>query len=224
MSDSRQLPLELPLEPRFGAEDFLVSLSNEDAYQLIEGWRDWPGRMLLLTGPSASGKTHLAHIWASESRASMLSARSLAQADIPALAAVGSVVVEDLDTGRIDEAALFHLVNLLHERGGFLLATSRTAPAQMRISTADLESRLRRMPMVTIAAPDDALLRALFVKLFVDRQLVVDTALVDYLALRVERSFAAVRATVAKLDREALALGKRLTRTAAAKILGFDKT
>jgi chromosomal replication initiation ATPase DnaA len=223
MSDNRQLPLELPLEPRFGEEDFLVSDSNADAYQMIENWRSWPGGMLLLTGPSASGKSHLAHIWATQSNASLLSARSLAQADIPGLAAVGAVVVEDIDAARMDEAALFHLINLLTERGGYLMVTARTAPAQLRIATADLESRLRRMPMVSIAPPDDALIRALFVKLFVDRQLVVDTSLVDYLAVRIERSFTAVRSTVAQLDREALALGKRLTRAAAAKILGYDK-
>jgi chromosomal replication initiation ATPase DnaA len=223
MSDNRQLPLDLPLEPRFGEEDFLVSESNASAYQLIEGWQAWPGRMLLLTGPSASGKSHLAHIWAARSHASILSVRGLTQADIPELATVGAVVVEDIDAGRMDEAALFHLINLMTERGGYLMVTGRTAPAQLRLSTADLESRLRRMPMASIAPPDDALIRALFVKLFVDRQLVVDTALVDYLAVRVERSFMAVRNTVAQLDREALALGKRLTRAAAAKILGYDK-
>ena len=36
--------------------------------------------------------------------------------------------------------------------------------------------------------PDDALLKAVLVKLFVDRQLVVDTTVVDYIAVRIERS------------------------------------
>ena len=74
---------------------------------------------------------------------------------------------------------------------------------------------------VAIAAPDDALIRALLVKLFVDRQLIVDTALVEYLATRLERSFAAARAAVERLDRETLARRRRLTRQAAAEILGW---
>ena len=82
-------------------------------------------------------------------------------------------------------------------------------------------TRLRRMPLVSISPPDDALIKALFVKLFVDRQLVVDTTLVEYLCLRTERSFSAVRAIVERLDREALAQGRRLSRPMAAKILGW---
>jgi hypothetical protein len=45
------------------------------------------------------------------------------------------------------------------------------------------------------------LLRALLVKLFIDRQLVVDIAVIDALAMRMERSFAAARQVVDRLDR-----------------------
>jgi chromosomal replication initiation ATPase DnaA len=89
------------------------------------------------------------------------------------------------------------------------------------VRTPDLASRLRKLPLVTISEPDDALIRTLLVKLFIDRQLVVDTALVEYLTPRIERSFAGVRRTVELLDRETLARGKRLTRAMAAKILGI---
>jgi chromosomal replication initiation ATPase DnaA len=135
--------------------------------------------------------------------------------------AAGAVVVEDIDRVGIDEAALFHLVNLAMERGAFVLFSASKHVSEWSIQTPDLLSRVRRIPQVSISPPDDALIRTLFIKLFVDRQLVVDTALVEYLCLRVERSFKAVRATVEKLDRETMARGKRLTRPAAAQILGF---
>jgi chromosomal replication initiation ATPase DnaA len=221
MGDVRQLPLELALEPRFGEEDFLVSHSNSEAYARIEIWPDWPSKMLLLEGPTASGKSHLASIWAARSGARQLSARALGKAEIPALVAAGAVVVEDIDRVGVDEAALFHLVNLAAERTAFILFSATKQLNEWSIQTPDLLSRIRRIPKVAIAPPDDALIRALFVKLFVDRQLVVDTALVEYLCLRIERSFKAVRATVEKLDRETMARGKRLTRPAAAQILGF---
>ncbi len=221
MADNRQLPLELALEPRFGAEDFLISQSNADAYGMIESWPDWPARMLVVAGPPASGKSHLAAMWAASASARVLSARSLGKADVPALIAAKAVVVEDIDRAGIDETALFHLVNLAQEKLAFLLFTTCKPLSELRIGTADLVSRLRRAPLVTIAAPDDALIRALLVKLFVDRQLIVDTALVEYLCLRMERSFAAVRTTVEKLDHEAMVRGRRLTRPAAAQILGW---
>jgi chromosomal replication initiation ATPase DnaA len=218
-----QLPLDLPLEPRFGEEDFLVSRSNADAYAMLESWPDWPGGMLALAGPPGSGKSHLAAIWSGRAGARQISGRALGRADIPALAASGAVAVEDADRPGLEEAALFHLINLAGERGASLLITGATDPSRWPIATPDLASRLRRMPAVAIAAPDDALIRALFVKLFVDRQIIVDTTLVEHLALRVERSFDAIRAAVDKLDKEALARGRRLTRALAAKVLALDE-
>ncbi|MGL4636526.1 MAG: hypothetical protein ACRCWF_11135 [Beijerinckiaceae bacterium] len=221
MVEQRQLPLELALEPRFGEEDFLISQSNADAYGMVEIWPDWPGRELAVTGPAASGKSHLAAIWALRANARVLSATALARMDIPDIVSTKAIVVEDVDKGELPEAALFHLINLAREKDAFLMMTGADEPAQWPISTPDLASRIRRLPVARIASPDDALIRALFVKLFVDRQLVVDTALVEYLSIRTERSFAAVRATVEVLDRESMVRGKRLTRAAASRILGY---
>ena len=74
--------------------------------------------------------------------------------------------------------------------------------------------------MVALSAPDDALLRAVMVKLFADRQLSVDESLIAYLATRIERSFAAARKAVEALDREALRQKRSVTRALAAELLG----
>jgi chromosomal replication initiation ATPase DnaA len=79
----------------------------------------------------------------------------------------------------------------------------------------DLASRLRALPVVTLAPPEDALLRAIIVKLFADRQIAVDESLVSYLATRVERTFAGARAAVVTLDREALRQQRPVTRALA---------
>jgi chromosomal replication initiation ATPase DnaA len=113
---AKQLPLDLALEPRYGAEDFLVSGSNADAYAMIETWPNWPGGMLALVGPPSSGKSHLAAIWAERAGARLLSARALTKADLPALVAAGAVAIEDSDSGHRPEAELFHLINLAHEK------------------------------------------------------------------------------------------------------------
>jgi chromosomal replication initiation ATPase DnaA len=78
---------------------------------------------------------------------------------------------------------------------------------------------LRAVPFVSLGAPDDALLRALLLKLFADRQLAVDENLVTYLATRIERSFVAARAAVEALDREALRLKRPVTRALASETL-----
>ncbi|MBO1906516.1 hypothetical protein KHP60_15470 [Microvirga sp. 3-52] len=216
----KQLAFDLPLDPRFGAEDFLVSPSNEHAYGLVESWPDWPDTILLLVGPRGSGKSHLASIWATNARAWTVDASGITQDKVPHLVSNGALAIEDMDRGERDEAALFHLLNLARERKASLLITCETPPDRWSLRTPDLLSRLRLAPSVSLEAPDDALLKAVLVKLFVDRQLVVDTSVVDYIALRIERSLAKASELVALLDREALSRGRRVSRAIAAEILG----
>jgi chromosomal replication initiation ATPase DnaA len=216
---ARQLVLDLPVEERRGVEDFLVSACNEEAYALIEAWPAWPGAMLRLIGPEGSGKSHLAAIWAARAHAWSIPAGDITHERVPHLASAGALVIEDADRGQRDEAAMFHLINLMQARGGHLLITARSGPDTWGLATADLLSRLRRSPAAEIGPPDDALLRAVLVKHFVDRQLVVDVGTVETLALRMERSFAAARDLVERLDRLSLEHGRRITRALAADIL-----
>lgn len=218
----RQLAFDLPVDPRYGIDDFLVSPSNEEAYATIERWPSWPDPVLCLTGGEGAGKSHLAAIWSQFARAWIVDAASLRGDDVPHLASSAALVVEDADRG-VDEAALFHLINAMRARGGWLLVTARTPPDGWGLRVPDLLSRLRMAPLARLAAPDDALLRALLVKLFLDRQLVVDTALVDYLATRLERSAGAARAAVEAIDRLALEGGRRVTRAVAAAALTLSQ-
>ena len=74
--------------------------------------------------------------------------------------------------GRFDERALFHLLNLAREESGLSCCSRRGRRRRAgRIAVPDLASRLRALPVVALAPPDDALLRAVIVKLFADRQL-----------------------------------------------------
>ena len=119
-------------------------------------------------------------------------------------------MVEDLADGAFDERALFHLLNLARQDEAFVLLTARGA--SLRTSIRDLGSRLKALPVVTLAPPDDTLLRAVLVKLFADRQIAVDESLISYVAMRIERSFAAARNVVARLDAEAMRQKRPLTR------------
>jgi chromosomal replication initiation ATPase DnaA len=214
----RQLALALAHSESFAREDFLTGPSNAAAFNLIERWPDWPDRVLLLVGPEGAGKSHLAAIWAQLSGARLVAARALENVSLPGMLATGALVVEDLSAGRYDERALFHLLNLVREEAAWLLITARLPPAAAPIALNDLASRVRSLPVVNLAAPDDALLRAVIVKLFADRQLAVEESLVAYLVTRIERSFAAARMAVERLDREALRLKRPVTRALAGEL------
>src|ERR1043165_3171831 len=219
MTVPRQLALALPHAENFSREDFLVGPSNEAALNMVERWPDWADRALVLVGPEGSGKSHLAAVWAEIAGARRVSARVLNVIDLPAALATGALVIEDAAPG-LDERALFHLLNLMRQRDAFILLTTRTSPATWHVELADLASRLRAIPTVELRPPDDILLRAVMVKLFADRQLGVDEALIAYLSNRMERSFAAARAAVEALDREALRQKRPVTRALAAELLG----
>jgi chromosomal replication initiation ATPase DnaA len=214
----RQLALALPHAENFAREDFLAGVSNAAALKTIEQWPDWPHRVLALVGPEGAGKSHLAEIWADIAGARRVSARALGETGLMGALATGALVVEDAGAG-LDERALFHLINLVRQEEAYLLITARVAPAVWNIGLPDLASRLREMPTVALEAPDDVLLRAILMKLFSDRQLAVDESLIGYLATRIERSFAAARAAVEMLDREALRLKRPVTRALAAELL-----
>lgn len=176
--------------------------------------------MLLILGPPGSGKSHLGAIWAAMAGAGTRFAASLIAADIESLAAAGPLLLEDADKTAEGEAKLLHLLNLMRERGQALVLTAKTHPDRWGLRTADLLSRLRLAPTVEIGPPDDALIRAVLVKLLVERQLTVEAGVVSYIAMRLERSLEAARSFVDALDREALARHSRITRAIAADVLG----
>lgn len=216
-SRPRQLALALDHAESYAREDFLAGPSNESALALIDAWPDWPAHAVALVGPEGSGKTHLATIWAAAAGARVVSGRSLGEVDPRAALATGALVVEDAEHVG-DEHALFHLINMAREEGAFLLFTARTVPSLWPVAIADVVSRLRAMPVATMHAPDDALLRGVIIKLAADRQMQLDESVVGYLSNHIERSFAAARAAVIALDREALRQGRPPSRTLAAEL------
>jgi chromosomal replication initiation ATPase DnaA len=199
----RQLAFSLPHAESLSRDNFLEGPVNAAG----------------LAGPEGSGKSHLAAIWAEASGARSTTANGLTAEAVPTALATGALVVEDAKAGEFDERALFHLMNMAREDGAYVLFTGREAPASLEIELADLRSRLRAVPFISLLPPDDQLFRGLIVKFCADRQLAVDESVVSYLATRLERSSAAARRAVDLLDSEALRLGRPVTRALAAELL-----
>ena len=191
--------LVLPLEPNnaMTRADFIVAPGNARALAFLDSFPDWPAPAATLYGPSASGKTHLARIWAQRAGAALLDARSLRDA------ATGPAVVENIDSAPTfaHEPALFAML----ERGTPLLLTGRGAPSSWPVSLPDLASRFQALLAFELGAPDEALLMALAVKLFADRQIAVPEAVVTHLVRTLERSPAALRDFIQRADALALA-------------------
>src|SRR5262249_52287392 len=204
---------------RYGRWALLARPREPAALALTALCPDWPAPAVALVGPEGSGKSHLAAVWAEIAGARSIASHAVAPAALPTALAIGALVVEDLRPGACKETALFHLLNLAREAGAYLLVTAPASPAGWPVALRDLGSRLRALPVVTLAPPDDVLLRAVLVKLFADRQLAVDESLIGYVATRIERSFAAARTVVDELDREALRQKREVNRALAGQLL-----
>lgn len=205
-----QLPLDLGFRPALGRADFLVAPCNEAAISWLDRWPAWPAPALALYGRAGSGKTHLGEVWRALSGALAVATAALTPAAVPLLLGPATAALVD-DADRADEEALLHLYNLLAERSGHLLLVAREPPARWGIGLADLRSRLLAALAVAVEPPDDAVLGAVLVKLFADRQLEVGREVIAYLLVQVERSFAAAQQVVAELDTASLAEGRAVT-------------
>lgn len=195
--------LVLPLETRSasGRADFIVAPGNQQAVAFVDSWPDWSAPAAALYGPPASGKSHLAAVWAERAGAAILNADAL-EGVIPD----GPLVVENIGAG-LAEAPLFALL----ERGCPLLLTAQTPPAAWPVVLPDLKSRANALLAFALWAPDDALLTGLALKLFADRQVQVPEVVVARMILNLERSPAAIRDFVARADAAALAAKRPIT-------------
>ncbi len=215
---AEQLKLTLPVRSATGRADFFLSPANALAVAEIDRWRDWPSRKMALIGPEGAGKTHLAHVWATEAGATLLPAREISGWT----PTTGNMVVEDVPDLAGDpkaEEALFHLHNFVLAEGGWLLMTGLQPPALWQIELPDLASRIRATPSARLEPPDDQLLQAVLLKLFADRQLMPHPTLLPWLVTRMDRSFAAAGRIVAALDAHALGTGRKIGPKLAAEVL-----
>lgn len=205
----QQIPMDFSVRPALGRADFLIGASNQDAVSWIDLWPNWPAPMLILNGPAASGKTHLAAVWQDQSQAVVVKPDSLMNASAEEIVSQGEhLVIDGIDPwlgDRTAETTLFHIYNILKEEGRSALLNMRMAPAQTEFAIADLASRLRAAPVATIHAPDDMLLGSVLIKLFSDRQLRIGNDVLKYVLPRMERSFSAAQGVASRADKMALA-------------------
>ncbi|MEM8800275.1 MAG: DNA replication protein [Pseudomonadota bacterium] len=197
MKFSKQLPLDFDSRPARGREDFFVTKSHAQVLARLDAWPHWVNGQLAIFGPALSGKSHLASVHHERLlqdpklavRTSWVEASNLKDTAWDALG--GAHIVLDGVDDKTDAQSLFHLLNWQREHNGSLLITSREAPARIAFPIADLCSRLRGLDAVSIREPDEDLFRFLLLKHLSDFQVDGKEALVSFLALRTERTYAA---------------------------------
>lgn len=184
------------------------------ALALVDRWPEWPAPVAALVGPAGSGKSHLARLWAARAEAHCLPPERLDGLD-PAPLGPRAVLIEDVSAAALGRhtaaVGLFHLLNHVRGQGSFVLMTARSDPARWPHALPDLASRLAAAALVEVPVPDEATMRSVMARLLAERQMPTDAAILDAAVPRLDRSLAAVRDLVRRLDRTALATRRPVT-------------
>lgn len=205
MTQQEALPLKWP--QRYGHDDFIVADCNKEAFNAVISPDEWPIPITLLIGDTGSGKTHLSKIFQQKHEA--LSLKDAQEVEQALSSHALFIVVDNADKIKNDEA-LFHLFNSALTRKARLLMTAKAEP-QNWIKLPDLLSRMKASHYIKLQNPDEKMIKSAYQKLFNDRGLFVDEKVLDYLAMRTERSFPGLLKNVNVLDALALKNKKRVT-------------
>ncbi|HVY89135.1 MAG TPA: DNA replication ATPase [Hyphomonadaceae bacterium] len=187
------------------------------AIAAIRRWKSWPGGQLALVGEAFAGKTRLAHVWAAEAGAAVVSGDAIARAGMDEIArlSVSALAIDNADT-HAGGRELLAVLNLCRDRKAPVLLTGVSEPAVWFSDPPDLHSRLAAMPVVHIGSPDDESLALRLREECARRYLNLPDESVTYLAQRIERSWAAVGLTADQIERTK---GRAETKASARSVL-----
>jgi len=202
----------LPLNPHelYHLDDFILSSSNEQAYNAIDNWPITWGHLpyansLLLKGPESSGKTYLARIWQGRSQGCLLRKNEDFKSTV--IEEHSSFIIEDIE--QWDEELLLHYFNAIHESGKYLLLT--TAREHNNFSLKDIGSRINSIATVKIEAPDDDLLKIFLFKLFSQASIRSSMQVQNYLLSHLPRKFNEIINFIREINEFSLSNKKNLT-------------
>lgn len=218
MVQPNQLVLDIAPQASYAVEDYVAGHANSAARDLLAALA-WPVSVGLIIGPRGSGKTHLANI-AATTVGAQADVMWYAGQNLGHVAHAGLLIVDGLQNwASADEDEIFHALEAARSAQVPTLVTSSVAPENLGLKRPDTLSRLRAGVRATLQAPDDALFAAIAVKLFTDRQLMVEPAIADYLLKRMERSYANLAQLIAAIDEQSLAAGRSITKPLAGQVL-----
>ena len=204
MSD--QLILKFPEQRAYKREDFYVSPSNVEVYDLINSWPKWIKRIVNIFGPSGSGKSHLASILKTKTKCLEILPSELNENIISEFKISEALIIENFNE-KISEELLFSLWNIALQDNKYFLINSIKPIGSYKFKLPDLISRLKSSLIIGIKLPSDDLISAIIAKNFSDKQIMVEAKHIDYIIKRIDRSYEKISQFILTLDRYSLKKG-----------------
>ena len=218
MSELNQLLLDFDYKTNFNEHDFYLSKSNADAFNFINRWPDWEKKILNISGEKFSGKSHLANIFKSKSKAILINGNNIDNSIFRNLKLYECIIIDDFDKCK-EEELLYSLFNLVDQDNKYLMINSLKPINQIKYNLPDLTSRSKNCIYAEIENPDDELLFAIILKNFSDRQIKIEKKIINFIISRVDRSYRKIDEFIYKVDELSLKKKKPVNLTTIKEII-----
>ena len=207
MNNKNQILFDFKFNKNYLDQDYYLSSSNQDAYNLINCWPKWIKKTINLYGKKFSGKSHLASIFEKKTTCIKVFSEEFSDKTIQTFKTKQALIIEDLDEN-FSENLLYTVLNIIEQENKYLLITSLEPLNKFNFKLPDLISRIRNCLIIGIKNPDDNLIFALLIKYLSDRQINIDKKLIEYIIKRIDRSYEKIFLFIHKIDKLSLKKGK----------------
>jgi len=199
MSELNQLLLDFDHKKNFNDHDYYISKSNYLAFNIIDKWPKWEKRILNIWGEKFSGKTHLANIFKSKSKALLIKNNKIGNEIFKKIKLFESIIIDDFKDN-FDEKLIFSIFNLVDQDNKFLLINSQKPIHKIEFKFPDMISRSKNCLVAEIEKPDDDLIFAIILKNFSDRQIKLEKKILEFVIKRIDRSYSKISEFIYKID------------------------
>ena len=216
----KQQAIRFEFRKAYNRGDYIVGNSNIDAVKWIDTYPKWKYRGIIIEGPNSSGKSHLVRVWQKKSNCNIFNYDQVNKEEINTKENK-NIAIENIEK-IINYEFFLHLINYKKEKKLNFLLTSRTSILELNINLNDLKSRLLEMPKVRISFPTDEILKGLILKLLKDNGGDIDSKLLNFIIMRIERSYEGVYNFIQKLNKVSLEKKKNISMSIIKEVLDME--
>ena len=219
MKDISQEIIKFNYDGNFKEDDFYVSKSNKQIFDLLNKWPKWEKNFLNISGEKFSGKTHLINIFLKKYKGTKIEANLFSDNDFKEIKIFQNIILENVSE-KINENLFFTLCNIVEQDNKYLIVTSESPIVNIDFKLNDLKSRSKNFLLQNIDKPDDELVFALILKNLSDRQISIDKKLIDYIIKRIDRSYGKIVDFIYKIDEVSLKKKRSINLRTIKEVLG----
>ena len=220
--NSAQLPLPLRWAPEFDFDAFFFA--DQATAEFVRGLPQLrTHQAVLLLGPANSGKSYLLRaLQAAIPGAELVHASAPVRSETPSAYLVDGLEAFLGDAER--EEWLFHDFNRALDQNRPWIASARSAPLHLKVSLADLRSRLSQCVQVILPSITESETR---LRLLQNQAAALGTTLsadlLEYLEVHVSRDLSTLSQWITRLNDFSLARGRKITRHTVRELLKQDQ-